>query len=78
MSAFSLGALLPLVAILLPPESWRVPVTVLAVTAALVLTGVVAARLGRAPWRPAVVRNVVVGLLAMAITFAVGSLFNVG
>ena len=25
-----------------------------------------------------VVRNVVVGLLAMAVTFAVGSLFNVG
>jgi VIT1/CCC1 family predicted Fe2+/Mn2+ transporter len=76
MASFSVGALLPLVAILVPPPSWRLLVTVLAVTAALVVTGVVSARLGGAPRRPAVVRNVVVGLLAMAITFAVGSLFG--
>ena len=29
MAAFSVGALLPLVAILVPPPSWRLPVTVL-------------------------------------------------
>jgi vacuolar iron transporter family protein len=76
MASFSVGALLPLVAILVPPPSWRLLVTVLAVTAALVVTGVVSSRLGGAPRRPAIVRNVVVGLLAMAITFAVGSLFG--
>ena len=76
MASFSVGALLPLVAILVPPPSWRLLVTVLAVTAALVVTGLVSSRLGGAPRRPAVVRNVVVGLLAMAITFAVGSLFG--
>jgi VIT1/CCC1 family predicted Fe2+/Mn2+ transporter len=76
MTAFSVGALLPLVAILLPPPSWRLLVTVLAVTAALVVTGLVSSRLGGAPRGPAVVRNVVVGLVAMAITFAVGSLFG--
>lgn len=75
MVAFSVGALLPLVAILAPPPAWRLLVTVLAVTAALVVTGLVSARLGSAPRRPAVVRNVLVGLLAMAVTFAVGSLF---
>lgn len=74
MVAFSVGALLPLLAIVLPPLSWRLPVTVAAVTAALVLTGVVSARLGGAPAVPAVTRNVSVGLLAMAVTFAVGSL----
>jgi VIT1/CCC1 family predicted Fe2+/Mn2+ transporter len=78
MLAFSVGALLPLVAIVLPPPSWRVPVTFVAVLAALVVTGVVSARLGGAPARAAVVRNVVVGLLAMVVTFAVGSLFSVG
>jgi VIT1/CCC1 family predicted Fe2+/Mn2+ transporter len=78
MLAFSVGALLPLVAIVLPPQSWRVPVTFVAVLAALVVTGVVSARLGGAPARAAVVRNVVVGLLAMVVTFAVGSLFSVG
>ncbi len=76
MTAFSAGALLPLVAILAPPPPWRLLVTVLAVTAALVATGVVSSRLGGAPTRPAVIRNVVVGLVAMGITFAVGSLFS--
>ena len=74
MLAFTAGALLPLLAIALPPPGWRVPVTMAAVSAALVLTGVVSARLGRAPVVPAVARNVGVGLLAMAVTFAVGTL----
>ncbi len=76
MVAFSIGALLPLVAILVPPPEWRLMVTVLAVTAALVVTGLVSSRIGGAPARPAVVRNVVVGLVAMGLTFAVGSLFG--
>lgn len=76
--SFTLGAILPMLSILLPPPGWRVPVTFVAVLAALVVTGVVSARLGGAPARAAVVRNVVVGLLAMVVTFAVGSLFSVG
>ena len=72
MIAFTAGALLPLLAIVLPPQSWRVPVTVLAVTGALAATGVLSARLGGGPARPPVVRNVCVGLLAMAVTFGVG------
>ncbi len=72
MLAFTAGALLPLLAIALPPLSWRVPVTMLAVVVALSVTGVVSADLGGAPRRPAVVRNVGIGLLAMGITFAVG------
>jgi VIT1/CCC1 family predicted Fe2+/Mn2+ transporter len=76
MAAFSVGALLPLLAILLPPAPLRLYVTVLAVTAALVLTGVVSSRLGGAPARPAILRNVGVGLVAMTITFLVGSLFG--
>lgn len=74
MLAFTLGALLPLLAISLPPVSARVPVTIAAVAVALAVTGFASARLGGAPERPAVVRNVGVGLLAMAVTFAVGSL----
>ena len=77
MAAFAAGALLPLLAITLPPTGWRVPVTVVAVTAALALTGVVSARLGRALVRRAVGRNVGIGLLAMTVTFAVGSLVGV-
>ena len=76
MTAFSVGAVLPLLAILLPPPSLRLLVTVLAVTAALVLCGMISSRLGGAPARPAVLRNVGVGLVAMAVTFLVGSLFG--
>ena len=78
MISFTAGALLPLLAIVLPPVSWRVPVTVVAVTAALALTGTVSARLGGAAWRPAVVRNIGVGFLAMGVTFAVGVLVGAG
>jgi VIT1/CCC1 family predicted Fe2+/Mn2+ transporter len=74
MVSFALGALLPLLAIVLPPASARVPVTVAAVTAALIATGWGAARIGQAPARPSIVRNVAVGLLAMGLTFVVGSI----
>ena len=40
--------LLPLIAILAPPTALRIPVTVVSVLAALVITGVVSARLGGA------------------------------
>lgn len=71
--AFTVGALLPLLAIVLPGASVRVPVTVGAVLAALTLCGVVSARLGSAPVGRAVLRNVAGGALAMAVTYAVGT-----
>lgn len=74
MVAFTVGALLPLLAILLPPTGWRVPVTVVAVVLALAGTGLLSARLGDADARRATVRVVVGGLLAMGITFLIGSL----
>ena len=72
--SFVIGSLLPLVAILLPPAAWRAPVTFVAVLVALVVTGSVSARLGGAPRRAAVIRVVVGGALAMAITYAIGRL----
>ena len=74
MISFTVGALLPLLTILLFAQELRVFVTVGAVTAALALTGYLSARVGQAPTRPAVVRNVLGGLLAMAVTYAIGSL----
>jgi VIT1/CCC1 family predicted Fe2+/Mn2+ transporter len=74
--AFTLGAVLPLLAIVLPPASLRVPVTVIAVVIALVITGSISARLGGAARRPAILRVVGGGLLAMIITYAVGSLIG--
>lgn len=70
------GALLPLLAIVLPPSWLRLPVTVLSVLAALALTGWWSARLGAASAGPAVLRNVGGGALAMAVTYGAGSLLG--
>ena len=72
--SFTVGALIPLIAILLPTPDLRVPICFVAVALALVITGAVSARLGEAPARPAVIRNVLGGMLAMAITYGVGTL----
>jgi VIT1/CCC1 family predicted Fe2+/Mn2+ transporter len=74
MSAFTLGALLPLVAILLPPAGARVWVTAVSVVVALAFTGWGSARLGQAPVRPAVLRNIAGGLVAMLVTYVIGAL----
>jgi VIT1/CCC1 family predicted Fe2+/Mn2+ transporter len=74
MIAFVLGALLPLLTILLTGADARVPVTAGSVALALALTGWASARMSYGPpWR-AVLRNVGGGLLAMGITFAIGNL----
>lgn len=72
--AFTLGALLPLVAIELPTGSARVPVTFAAVVLALAVTGVISAWLGSASRSRAVWRNICGGLLAMVVTYGVGLL----
>ena len=74
--AFTLGALLPLVAVVLAPVSARIPVTVAAVILALAVTGSVSAWFGRAHRLRAVVRLLVGGALAMAFTWAIGSVFG--
>jgi VIT1/CCC1 family predicted Fe2+/Mn2+ transporter len=70
--AFTLGALLPFLAIVLPPSAWRIPVAVVAVLLALAATGFVSARLGGARPGTAVTRVVAGGALAMAITYGIG------
>lgn len=72
--SFTVGALLPLIAILLPPSTWRVPVTVAAVLLALVVTGASSAALGGAPKARAVTRNVAGGALALGVTYLIGHL----
>ncbi|GAA2599662.1 VIT family protein [Winogradskya consettensis] len=72
--AFTIGSLLPLIAILLPPPHLRVPVTFTVVILALAVTGAVSARLGSAGITRAVTRLVGGGALAMAVTFGIGQL----
>ena len=74
--SFVLGALLPLVAILLPPTTWRVPVTFVAVLAALAMTGAVSARIGGSDSRRAVIRVLIGGAAGLALTYGIGHLFG--
>ncbi|MFJ3906706.1 VIT family protein [Streptomyces sp. NPDC090025] len=74
--AFTVGALLPLLAIVLPSPAHRLWITVLSVLAALTLTGWTSARLGAAPVPRALLRNVGGGALAMAVTYGAGSLLG--
>jgi vacuolar iron transporter family protein len=74
--AFTLGGLLPLLAVVLIPTPVKVPATFVIVLVALALTGAAGARLGDSPAARASLRVVVGGALALAATFAVGSLLG--
>jgi VIT1/CCC1 family predicted Fe2+/Mn2+ transporter len=74
--SFLIGALLPLIAILLPPQTWRVPATILVVLVALAIAGAASARLGGGDARRAVARVVIGGAVGLAVTYSIGSLFG--
>lgn len=73
-AAFTLGSILPLLAMALTGVDLRIPATVATVLIALAITGAVSARLGEARVWPAVLRLVVGGGLAMVVTYAIGRL----
>ena len=74
--SFTIGALLPLLAILLPPPAVRVPITFLAVLVALALTGYVSAKVGGASPVRASLRLVIGGALALLATWLIGTLLG--
>jgi len=74
MGAFTLGALLPLLTIMLVGPDARVAVTVVSVLVALALTGWSSAKLSSGPPGRAVLRNVAGGTIAMGVTYGIGSL----
>ncbi|MDO5617451.1 VIT1/CCC1 transporter family protein [Kocuria sp.] len=77
--AFVTGAMLPILAILLPPAGVAIPITFAVVLIALAITGWLGAVLGGSPHRlRAAMRLVVGGALALAATFAIGSLLGTG
>lgn len=72
--AFAVGGMLPLLAVSGPWTDFRIQATVGAVVAALVLTGYVGAKIGGAKSGRGIVRNLVVSLMTMGITYAIGHL----
>lgn len=74
--AFTVGALLPLLAIVWTSTSARVWACAAAVVVGLALTGFISAKLGDARAGRAIARNVGVGALTMLVTYYVGVLFG--
>ena len=76
MLSFLIGGILPFVVVLAVPAPGKVPVTFVAVLAALVLTGSIGARVGgSSKWR-GTVRVVFGGAIALAVTFGIGALLH--
>ena len=73
MLAFTVGALIPLLVVAFVPDSARIITTVVTVVLALAVAGAVSAKLGYSPRLPAIARNVGGGLLAMGVTYLIGS-----
>jgi len=74
--SFTVGAVLPMAAILLPPQATRVPITFAVVLVALAITGALSAYIGGSSrWRAAT-RIVVGGALALTATFLIGALLG--
>lgn len=74
--SFTVGALLPLLTITLVVADARIWVTVVSVLLALALTGWASARFGYGPAGRAVVRNVLGGAFAMAVTYGIGTILG--
>ena len=74
--AFLIGAVLPMLAILLPPPEWRVATTFVAVIVALAITGWLSAWIGGSPRGRAVLRVVIGGALALVVTWVIGALLG--
>ena len=75
--AFLLGAVIPLIAIIISPSPIKIPVTFIAVLIALAITGILSAKAGGANITRATIRIVAGGALAMVVTYAIGKLFAV-
>jgi VIT1/CCC1 family predicted Fe2+/Mn2+ transporter len=75
--AFLAGAVLPMLAILLPPPEWRIATTFVAVIVALAITGWLSAWIGGSPKPRAILRVTIGGGLALVVTWAIGGLLGV-
>lgn len=75
--AFLIGSAVPLLAVKFSPMNMMFFIILSCVAISLILTGYTAAKLGRANTKRAVIRNLVGGILAMTITYAIGYLFGV-
>ena len=76
-ASFASFALVPIVALLVAPAGWSIPVIATFALVSLGALGAFGARLGGAPLGLATVRVLMGGALAMAVTAAIGRAFGV-
>lgn len=74
--AFACGAAIPLLATVFTPHQHAVWAIVISTLLALITTGIVSARIGESSKRKSTLRVVIGGMLALGVTFLIGSLFN--
>lgn len=72
--AFALGGALPLLAVIGPWVEYRIHATVASVVFALILTGYVGAKIGGAKTGKGILRNLVISLATMGVTYVIGHL----
>ncbi len=72
--SFIVGALAPIIVVLVTTASLRVPITIGVTLLGLVILGAVGARIGGAPLRRAATRVLIGGALALLISLAIGRL----
>ena len=75
--SFLVGALIPVAVIMLPLGKLTVPVTFISVIIALIITGALSAKAGKSAMRTSILRVVIGGVIAMAITYGIGRIFNI-
>ena len=75
--AFVLGSLPPVLSITIFPSDYRISATVVIVAVSLLVTGYTSAKLGKAPTKTAMIRNLCIGLLTMGVTYLLGQLFSI-
>jgi vacuolar iron transporter family protein len=76
-ASFLAGAVIPILAILIAPQSSQVFLTFIAVVIALAITGTISGQVSGANVFKAVARVILGGIIAMVVTYSIGKFFGV-
>ncbi|WP_220740863.1 VIT1/CCC1 transporter family protein [Leuconostoc miyukkimchii] len=71
----AIGGVFPLAALILSPVRYQFAATILATVVAVGLTGLLSAKMSNGLVKRAMIRNVIIGLLTIAIHYGIGKLF---
>ncbi|WP_334329237.1 VIT1/CCC1 transporter family protein [Companilactobacillus sp. HBUAS59699] len=75
--SFILGAIIPLIAMCVSTDKWRVANTAVAMVIALTLNAIVSTANTDISTKKTVLRNICIGVATSVITYVIGSIFNV-